>query len=122
MVYIKYLRDAFDTNKSLLCKETLKMFAVVKGLAMPTNLFASDKPMDLDRQHQFLSETVQNKQQLNEPRRQLSVDFKERTALIEFWSSMYCNLVKTIQVFNSLISMDPTNTEQYRENLTKHWT
>ena len=86
---------------------------------MPTNLFASDESMDLDRLHQFLSETVQNKQQMNELRRQPPMDFEERTVLIESRSSMYCDLIKPIQVFNSMISMDPTNAKQYQENLMK---
>lgn len=113
MVYINYLQDTFDTNEFLLCKETFELFAVVEGLAMPTNLFTSDKPMDLDRLHQFLSETVQNNQQLNEPRRHPPMNFKERTALIESRPSTYCILVKTIQVFNNLISTDRTNVKQY---------
>ena len=47
------------------------------------------------------------------------MDFEERTVLIESRSSMYCDLVKTIQVFNSMISTDPTNGKQYQENLVK---
>ena len=112
-VYISYLQEAFDTNKFLLCKESLELFTVIKGLAMPTNLFTSNEPIDLDRLHQFLSEVVQNKPKNNTPRQQPPMDFEERTALIVAKSSTYCDLVKTIQVFNSMISIDSTNAKQY---------
>ena len=66
--YINYLQDAYDASEFLLCKETLKIFTVVKGLALETDLFASNEPIDLDRLHKFLSEVVSRKQ--SEPRRQ----------------------------------------------------
>ena len=33
-VYIKYLQEAFNTHKFLLCKETLELFVVIRGLTM----------------------------------------------------------------------------------------
>ena len=33
-VYINYLHEAFITNEFLLCKETLELFTVVKGLVL----------------------------------------------------------------------------------------
>ena len=32
-VYINYLNDSYDTNEFLLCKETLKIYTVINGLA-----------------------------------------------------------------------------------------
>ena len=101
----------------LLCEETLEIYAVVKGLALETDLllFASNEPIELDKLHQFLSEVVSKKQ--SEPRRQPPMDLDDRTNLIESRTSMYCDLIKTIQVFNSIIKANPSNAQQYQENL-----
>ena len=80
-MYINYLWEAFNTNKFLLCKETLELFTVVKGLTLETNLFASNEEMDLDRLHDFLSEVVSRKQA--NTARQAPMDFEERTNLME---------------------------------------
>ena len=80
-VYINYLWEAFNTNNFLRCKETLELFAFVKGLTLETNLFASNEEMDLDRFHDFLSEVVSRKQA--NTARQAPMDFKERTNLME---------------------------------------
>ena len=45
-VYINYLKDAYDTNEFLLCKETLEIYAVINGLALETDLFTSNEPID----------------------------------------------------------------------------
>ena len=60
-VYINYLKEAFDTNEFLLCKETLELYAVVNGLPMEKNLFMHTKPIELDQLHDFLIEVVRKK-------------------------------------------------------------
>ena len=114
-VYINYLQEAFNTNEFLLCKETLELFAVVKGLALETNLFASNEEMDLDRLHDFLSEVVSRKQA--NTARQAPMDFEERTNLMESRTSTYCELIKIVQVFNSIISTNPASAQQFRSDL-----
>ena len=114
-VYINYLWEAFNTNNFLLCKETLELFAVVKGLTLETNLFASNEEMDLDRLHDFLSEVVSRKQA--NTARQAPMDFKERTNLMESRTSAYCKLIKIVQVFNSIIITNLTSVQQFRSDL-----
>ena len=82
-------QETFDTNEFLLCKETLDLFAVVKGLALETNLFASNEEMDLNRLHKFLLEVVSRKQA--NMIRQAPVNFEERTNLMENRTSTYWN-------------------------------
>ena len=36
-VYINYLQEAVDTNEFLLCKETLELSVVIKGLILETH-------------------------------------------------------------------------------------
>ena len=114
-VYINYLQEAFNTNEFLLCKETLELFTVVKELTLETNLFASNKEMDLDRLHNFLSKVVSRKQA--NTARQALMDFKERSNLMESRTSTYCKLIKIVQVFNSIISANPASAQQFRSNL-----
>ena len=114
-VYTNYLQEAFNMNKFLLCKETLELFTVVKGLTLETNLFASNEEMDLNRLHDFLSEEV-NRKQANTVR-QAPMDFKERTNLMENRTSTYCELIKIVQVFNSIISTNPPSVQQFRSDL-----
>ena len=63
--FCKQWANRFDTLKIQrnfqLCKETLEIFTVVKGLAMQTDLFASNEPIDLDRLHEFLVSVVNRK-------------------------------------------------------------
>ena len=59
------------------CKERLKIFTIVKGLALEINLFTGTEPIDLDRLHKFLSEVISRKQ--SEPRRQPPMDLDDRT-------------------------------------------
>ena len=115
LVYINYLQEAFDTNEFLLCKETLELFTVVKGLTLETNLFASNEEMDLNRLHKFLLEVVSRKQA--NTTRQAPMDFKERTNLMENRTSTYCKLIKTVQVFNSIISTNAASAQQFRSDL-----
>ena len=61
LVYINYLKEVFNTNKFLLCKETLELYTVVNGLAMETNLLMSIKAIDLEQLHDFLMEVVRKK-------------------------------------------------------------
>ena len=82
---------------------------------MQRDLFASDEPIDLDRLHEFLVSVVNRKQ--NEPRKQPLIDLEERTALNESRTSACCDLIKTVQVFNKITSSNPTNAQQYQENL-----
>ena len=114
-VYINYLHEAFITNEFLLCKETLELFTVVKGLVLETNLFASNKEMDLDKLHDFLSEVVSRKQA--NMTRKAPMDLKERTNLMENRTSRYCELTKIVQVFNSIISTNPASVQQFRSDL-----
>ena len=107
-VYINYLEEAFNTNKFPLCKETL---------ALETNLFATNEEIDLDKLHQFLSGITSNKQ--NDMRRQAPMDFKKRTNLMESRTSAYCNLIKTIQVFNSIISTNPASAQQFQTDFQR---
>ena len=111
-VYIIYLQDVFNTNKFLLCKETL--FTVIKGLALETNLFVSNEEMDLNRLHEFLSGVVSRKQ--DDTRRQTLMDFEERMNLMESRTSTYCNLIKTMQVFISIISTNSASAQQLQMN------
>ena len=53
-----------------------------------------------------------------EPQRQSPMDLEDRTNLIESRTSAYCNLIKAVQVFNSIISSNPPNLQQYKGNLT----
>ena len=110
------MKEAFDTNKFLLCKETLELYAVVNGLAMETNLFTSIKPIDLDQLHDILADIVKKKHA--KPQRQTPMDFEDRTNLMESRTNMYCDLIKTVQVFNNIINTNPSNAQQHRENLT----
>ena len=114
-VCINYLQEAFDTNEFLLCKETLGLFAVVEGLTLETNLFASNKEMDLNKPHKFPSEVVSRKQA--NMARQAPMDFEEKTNLIETRTNTYCELIKTVQVFNGIISTNPASAQQFRNNL-----
>ena len=72
-VYINYLKDAFDTN----VVQTLETYAVVNGLALETDLFASD---ELNKLHDFFAEVMSKKQ--TKPQRQSPMDLKDRTNLI----------------------------------------
>ena len=76
-VYLNYLYEAFNTNKFLLCQESLKLFAVKSNVATSTNLFTSDVPIDLNKLYQFLYHVVQNKSKNKTTRRQLAMDFEE---------------------------------------------
>ena len=114
-VYINYQQEAFNTNEFLLCKETLEHFAVIKGPALETNLFASNEEMDLNRLHEFPSGVVSRKQ--TDTRRQMPMDFEERRNLMESRTSTYCSMIKTIQVFNSIISTNPANAQQFQSDL-----
>ena len=67
--------------------------------------------MDLNKLHNFLAEVVSKKQAE-------SMDLEERMNLIESRTSAYCNLIKTVQVFNNIISTNPPNIQQYKKNLT----
>ena len=79
-------------------------------------LCASTRPLDLNGLHNYLTELVNKKQ--TQPQRQPPVDFKDRTKnLIKNRTSTYCDLLKTVQVFNSFISSNPPNIQQYKENL-----
>ena len=99
-VYINYLQEVFDSNEFLLCKETLELFTVIKGVILEMNFFASNEEMDQNRLHEFLSGVVSRKQ--NDTRRQMPMNFEERTNLMESRTSAYGDLIKTIQVFNSI--------------------
>ena len=114
-VYINYLKEAFNTNEFVLCKETLELYTVVNGLAMETNLFVSIEPIDLDQLHDFLTKVVRKRQ--SEPQRQTPMDFEDRTNLMESRTNAYCDLIKTVQVFNIISSTNPANAQQHRENL-----
>ena len=103
-------------NELLLCKESLEIFAVINGLTLETDLFTSNKPIDLNRLHDFLLDVVSRKQ--TEPQRQSPMDLEDRTNLIKSRTSAYCDLIKTVQVFNNIISTNPPNVQQYKENLT----
>ena len=91
-VYINYLKDTYNTNEFLLCKETLKIYAVINGLALETDLFTRNEPIDLDKLHDYLTEVISRKQ--TECQRQSSMDLEDRTNLIKSRTSTYCNLIK----------------------------
>ena len=73
--------------------------------------------MDLNRLLEFLSDVVSRKQ--DDMRRQTPMDFEERGNLMENRTSAYCNFIKTIQVFNSIISTNPANAQQFPIDLQK---
>ena len=101
----------------LLCKETLELFGVIKGLTLETHLFTSNEEMDLNRLHEILSGVVSRKQ--DDTRRQIPMNFEERTNLMESRTSVYCSLIQTIQVFNSIISSNPASAQQFQSDLQK---
>ena len=45
------------------------------------------------------------------------MDFEERSNLMESRTSAYNNLIKTIEVFNSIIITNPANTQQIQHDL-----
>ena len=71
--------------------------------------------MDLNRLHEFLLEVVSRKQ-VNMIK-QAPMDFEERTNLMQNEISTYCELMKTIQVFNSIISANPASAQQFKNDL-----
>ena len=78
-------------------------------------MFANNEEMDLNRLHEFLSEVDSRKQ--GNMIRQAPMDFEERTNLMENRTSTYCELIKTVQVFNSIISTNPGSVQQFRSDL-----
>ena len=101
----------------LLCKETLELFGVIKGLTLETHLFTSNEEMDLNRLHEILSGVISRKQ--DDTRRQIPMNFEERTNLMESRTSAYCSLIQTIQVFNGIISSNPASAQQFQSDLQK---
>ena len=105
----------FDSNEFLLCKETLELFTVIKGVILEMNFLPNNEEMDQNRLHEFLSGVVSRKQK--ETRRQMPMNFEERTNFMESRTSTYGHLIKTIQVFNSIISTNPASPQQFQSDL-----
>ena len=78
-------------------------------------MFTSNEEMDLNRLHEFLSGIVARKQ--TNIGRQVPMDFEERTNLMESRTSTYCELIKIVQVFNSIISENLANVQQFKSDL-----
>ena len=105
----------FNTNEFLLCKEILELFAVIKGLLLETHLFPSNEEMDVNRLQEFLLGVVSRNQ--GDMRRQTPMDFEERANLMESRTSAYCQLIKIIQVSNSIIGTNPASRQQFQSDL-----
>ena len=49
--------------------------------------------------------------------RQVPMDFEERTNLMESRTGAYCELIKTVHVFSSIISKNPASAQQFKSDL-----